>query len=235
MADYSKYLTWDFLTSPAMKMYLGDVLFQKGTTEGIPDDYITSEMREWMRDRSLQYKNMIEAGSGQPVTTIYPSKKDRFSGMMGGFYTDDPNYSDPTSPAWQLRHIIGDTNVNFIPESNGMFRQVTRNEGYDWSPDYYISNIQDNLANVIEGMWYNLTGSDQPIGGIELGGVIGHTFGTKEAFNKQQEQAAQKFGSRVMLPDGTPTPFIKHPIHGGLVYQPGPGIGKGAVKKDIEW
>jgi len=217
-----------------MKMYLGDVLFQKGTTEGIPEEYLTPEMREWFKNRSLEYKKNLEEVSGKEVTSIKPSKKD-YAGMMGGFYTQDPSYSDPTSPAWQLRHIIGDTNVQFIPQPEGMFKQITRNEGYDWSPDYYYDSISDKLSNFTQGLWGSLLGRDYPIGGIELGGVIGHTYGTKEAFTPEQEQYVRDTGMRVMLPDGTPTPFIKHPVHGGLVYQPGPGIGKGAVKKDIEW
>ena len=155
-----------FINSPAMRMYRADLFNQAGSTVGIPEEYITPEMREWFINRALEYRNRAQNASefSGPVNQLNLSKwgQDKTEpGMMAGFYTEDPNYSDRNSPAWQLRHILGNTNVTFLP-GGGM---MTRNEGYDWSTAYDSLNMANLLLE---------------LDATAVAGKLGSMFGTRE-------------------------------------------------------
>jgi hypothetical protein len=159
-----------FVNSPAMRMYRADLINQAGSNVGIPIEYITPEMRDWFIKRALEYRKRAEEASefSGPVDEIKLSKwgKDKTEpGMMSGFYTEDPNYTDRMSPAWQLRHILGNTNVTFTPEGG----LLTQNEGYDWSSDYDDLSLINLL---LQGDW------------TASAGKLGSMFGTREDSGK---------------------------------------------------
>ena len=119
---------------PAVKMYLGDILFGWGENRGMLEEDLSQEQRDWFINRALEAKALEEQRTGQPVTELKFSKWDQpeSSDQIGGFFSQDPDYQNKFSPAYQLRNYLGDTNVSFLPDGS----IVTRNETYDFSPEY---------------------------------------------------------------------------------------------------
>jgi len=152
---------------PAVKMFLGDVLFGWGENRGVSEEDISQEQRDWFIQRALEAKAQKEAETGEPVTDLYMSKWDTPTSpeQIGGFFSKDPGYSGFFSPAYQLRNYLGDTNVRFLPDGS----IVTRNETYDFSPEYDKKSLTE---------WIK----DQGL--IGAAGKIGAKYGTREDSGK---------------------------------------------------